>query len=147
MSFRCTARRGEEIRRAAASTSAAEILLSGGAFRKGLTLFAYNLQPCWQGYRRDTCAGGRKMSQECFTGLGVFGASPSKEIARDAGHLIIEHGNDADLIAARRADGFFRVGDEAAGRRWAEIFLFLAARHLSACERIENPRAVSAARC
>jgi hypothetical protein len=77
----------------------------------------------------------------------MFGASPSKEIARDAGLLIIEHGNEADLIAARRADGFFRVGDQAAGRRWAEIFLFLAASHLSACERIENPRAVSAARC
>ncbi len=90
--------------------------------------------------------GARKMIQDYFAKPGLSAASATKEIARAADLLMIEHGDEADLIAARRADHFFTIGDQSAGRRWAEIFRVLAARHLSACERFENARAVSASR-
>ncbi len=87
------------------------------------------------------------MSQKHLAGRDLSAASTAKEIARDADLLMIERGDEADIIAAHRADHAFRTGDEAAGRRWAEIFRILAARHLSAYERFENARAVCIPRC
>jgi hypothetical protein len=90
--------------------------------------------------------GARKMSQKYFAGRDLSAASRTKEIARDVDLLMIKYGDEADVIAARRADRSFRTGDETAGHRWAQIFLILAGRHLSAYEQFENTQAVSAAR-
>jgi hypothetical protein len=36
--------------------------------------------------------------------------------------LIFEHGTDADIVAAQRADSFFLSGDDDAGGMWSMIF-------------------------
>ena len=51
------------------------------------------------------------------------------QLARDADQLIIEHGEEADNVAARRADTLFRDGDLLGGVRWLKIFRRIAMAH------------------
>ena len=44
------------------------------------------------------------------------------ELSRDADRLLTEHGEDADHVAARRADTSFRDGDVIGGSRWLKVF-------------------------
>ena len=44
------------------------------------------------------------------------------ELSRDADRLLTEHGEDADHVAARRADSLFRDGDMIGGARWLKVF-------------------------
>ena len=49
-----------------------------------------------------------------------------KPVLRGAERLVMQHGDKADLIAARLADACFRAGDEIAGNHWTKIFRVLA---------------------
>ena len=70
---------------------------------------------------------------------GLPGGKPAKdELSCDAERLFTRYRDEADFVAARLADACFTAGDKAAGRRWAEIFLIIAARHLETCERRER---------
>ena len=70
---------------------------------------------------------------------GLRAGKPAKDqFSRDAERLFIQYRDQADFVAARLADACFTAGDKAAGCRWAEIFLVIAARHLDACERWEG---------
>jgi hypothetical protein len=51
------------------------------------------------------------------------------QLTRDADHLISEHGEEADNVAARRADSLFREGDLLGGVRWLKIFRRIAMAH------------------
>jgi len=51
------------------------------------------------------------------------------ELSRDADRLLTEHGEDADQVAARRADSLFRDGDMLAGTRWLKVFRRIALAH------------------
>ena len=69
----------------------------------------------------------------------VIGAAYSKndtegetEIARAAKLLVDQHGIDADIVAACRADTLFGEGKTTEGTRWLEIFRRLAMLGLSA---------------
>jgi len=69
----------------------------------------------------------------------VIGAARSKnhtedetEITRAAKLLVDQHGNDADIVAAQRADALFCEGKTTEGARWLEIFRRLAMLSLSA---------------
>lgn len=44
------------------------------------------------------------------------------EISNAAKLLVDQHGMDADIIAAQRADALFREGKTAEGSQWLEIF-------------------------
>ena len=50
-------------------------------------------------------------------------------LSRDADRLMTEHGDDADHVAARRADSLFRNGDLTGGARWLKIFRRIAMAH------------------
>ena len=50
-------------------------------------------------------------------------------LSRDADRLLTEHGEDADHIAARRADALLREGDVAGGARWLKVFRRIAMAH------------------
>jgi hypothetical protein len=51
-------------------------------------------------------------------------------IAEEIERLVKKHGDDADTVAARRADELFCKGDAAGGKRWLAIFRKLAMSHL-----------------
>jgi hypothetical protein len=51
------------------------------------------------------------------------------ELSRDADRLLTEHGEDADHVAARRADSLFRDGNMLGGTRWLKIFRRIAMTH------------------
>lgn len=51
------------------------------------------------------------------------------QLSRDADRLLTEHGEDADHIAARRADTLFRDGDMQGGARWLKVFRRIAMTH------------------
>jgi hypothetical protein len=51
------------------------------------------------------------------------------ELSRDADRLLTEHGEDADHVAARRADSLFRDGDMLGGTRWLQVFRRIAMAH------------------
>ena len=51
------------------------------------------------------------------------------QLTRDADQLISDHGEDADNVAARRADSLFRDGDLSGGVRWLKIFRRIAMVH------------------
>jgi hypothetical protein len=51
------------------------------------------------------------------------------QLTRDADQLISEHGDQADNVAARRADASFRDGDLMGGARWLKIFRRIALAH------------------
>ncbi len=44
----------------------------------------------------------------------------------DAEELVKMHGEDADIVAAHRADDLFCRGDKAGGMRWLKAFRLLA---------------------
>jgi pyruvate dehydrogenase complex dehydrogenase (E1) component len=49
-------------------------------------------------------------------------AQDETEISKAAKLLIDQHGKDADIVAAQRADALLRDGNTAEGNRWLEIF-------------------------
>lgn len=51
------------------------------------------------------------------------------QLSRDADRLVTEHADDADHVAARRADILFRDGDMLGGTRWMKIFRRIAFAH------------------
>jgi hypothetical protein len=53
------------------------------------------------------------------------------EISRAAKLLVDQHGSDADIVAAHRADALFCEGKTTEGTRWLEIFRRLAMMSLS----------------
>jgi hypothetical protein len=57
------------------------------------------------------------------------------EIARDAKLLVQEHGDQAETVAAHRADALFRAGDSAAGARWLKVFQRIAGTHARGARR------------
>jgi len=57
-------------------------------------------------------------------------ARHTKDLVKQADQLVSEHGDDADIIAAKRADSFFCAGNAAVGTRWLNIFRIIAHSHL-----------------
>jgi hypothetical protein len=57
------------------------------------------------------------------------GGSDEFQLLRDADRLVTEHGEDADQIAARRADSLFLDGNVSGGTRWLKIFRRIAMAH------------------
>lgn len=57
------------------------------------------------------------------------GGSEEFQLSRDADQLVTEHGEDADHVAARRADSLFLNGDVSGGARWLKIFRRIAMAH------------------
>jgi len=53
------------------------------------------------------------------------------EISIAAKLLVDQHGNNADIVAARRADALFRDGNTTEGARWLKIFHRIATSYLS----------------
>jgi hypothetical protein len=53
------------------------------------------------------------------------------DLSGDIARIVRLHGEDADIVAAKRADLLFRTGDTAEGTRWAKIFRTIAASHLA----------------
>jgi hypothetical protein len=53
------------------------------------------------------------------------------DLSRDIAQIVRQHGEDADIVAAKRADLLFRTGDAIEGTRWATIFRTIAATHLA----------------
>jgi hypothetical protein len=51
------------------------------------------------------------------------------QLSRDADRLVTELGDDADHVAAQRADSLFRNGDSHGGTRWLKIFRRIAMAH------------------
>jgi hypothetical protein len=51
------------------------------------------------------------------------------QVSTDAEQLVTEHGEDADHVAAKRADSHFRDGDMLGGTRWLKIFRRIAMAH------------------
>jgi len=58
-----------------------------------------------------------------------YSAQDDYQLTRDADQLISEHGEEADKVAARRADTLFRDGDLMGGVRWLKIFRRIALAH------------------
>ena len=58
------------------------------------------------------------------------GPQEETEISKAAELLVDQHGRDADLAAARRADALFRDGNTTEGTRWLGIFRRIAMSHL-----------------
>ena len=58
--------------------------------------------------------------------LAACGGDLSGEIAQ----IVRQHGEEADIVAAKRADLSFRTGDTIEGARWVTIFRTIAASHL-----------------
>ncbi len=65
--------------------------------------------------------------------------SSKKELVRAAEELVGEHGDAADLVAARLADSCFSAGDRAAGFRWSKIFVILAVAHIRSARGAQAP--------
>jgi hypothetical protein len=57
------------------------------------------------------------------------GGSDEFQLLKDADRLVTEHGQDADHVAAHRADSLFRDGDLHGGSRWLKIFRRIAMAH------------------
>jgi hypothetical protein len=52
------------------------------------------------------------------------------DVSRDVARVIRQHGEDADIVAAKQADVYFRAGDVTQGARWMKIFRTIAASHV-----------------
>jgi hypothetical protein len=52
------------------------------------------------------------------------------DLSKDVAQIVRQHGEDADIVAAKRADLLFSTGDAIEGTRWAKIFRAIAATHL-----------------
>ena len=61
---------------------------------------------------------------------GTHESSDEDSHSNDAALLLNEHGQNADVVAAFRADELFRRGDAAGGTRWLNIFRAIATWHL-----------------
>jgi len=57
-------------------------------------------------------------------------AQDETQISTAAKLLIIQHGTDADIVAARRAEALLRDGNITEGNRWLEIFRRIAMSYL-----------------
>jgi hypothetical protein len=57
------------------------------------------------------------------------------DLSGDIAQIVRVHGEDADIVAAKRADLMFRTGDAVQGTRWAKIFRTIAAAHLGRSQR------------
>ena len=55
-----------------------------------------------------------------------FDAQTESEISKRARSLITQHGDEADIIAARRADRLFRAGKAAEATQWLNVFRSIA---------------------
>ena len=58
-------------------------------------------------------------------------AQEETEIFKAAKLLIDEHGTDADIVAARRADALLRAGNTTEASLWLEIFRRISMLYLS----------------
>ena len=56
----------------------------------------------------------------------VGDAGADCEIFKMAATLMAEYRDDADIVAARRADGLFRAGNAADATRWLDVFRTIA---------------------
>ena len=63
--------------------------------------------------------------------LATCGGDLSSEIAQ----IVRQHGEQADIVAAQRADLLFRTGNTIEGTRWVKIFRTIAASHLGRTQR------------
>ena len=52
------------------------------------------------------------------------------DVSNDVARTFREHGEDADIVAAKKADACFRAGDAIEGARWMKIFRTIAASHV-----------------
>lgn len=57
------------------------------------------------------------------------GGHDEHQLLKDADRLLTEHGEEADHVAAHRADSLFRNGDIPGGARWLKIFRRIAMAH------------------
>jgi hypothetical protein len=57
------------------------------------------------------------------------GSGAESRADHESERLVSEHGEEADDIAARRADALFRNGDTLGGARWLKIFRRIAMAH------------------
>ena len=57
------------------------------------------------------------------------GGHDEHQLLKDADRLLTEHGEEADHVAAHRADSLFRNGDTHGGTRWLKIFRRIAMAH------------------
>jgi hypothetical protein len=62
------------------------------------------------------------------------GGHSDHQLSREAEQLISEHGEEADNVAAQRADSLFRDGDMLGGTRWLKIFRRIALAHRRAAD-------------
>jgi len=53
-----------------------------------------------------------------------------QSLSADAGRLVEEHGDQADVVAAQLANSSFLAGDDATGVRWMNIFRLIATSHI-----------------
>jgi len=51
------------------------------------------------------------------------------QLSTEVDQLLMEYGEDADTVAAHRADALFREGDITSGTRWLKIFRKIAMAH------------------
>ena len=58
-----------------------------------------------------------------------YSSHDEHQVSTDADRLLTEHGEEADHVAARRADSLFREGDTTGGTRWLKIFRCIAMTH------------------
>lgn len=71
------------------------------------------------------------MGSIAYADRGRGHSSPENRLLlRDAERLMRQHGDTADVAAARLADACFNASDDKAGNRWLKIFSILAARHI-----------------
>jgi hypothetical protein len=77
----------------------------------------------WGGVSMDSCT-------VPIGGCSSDATDHTNDLLKDANLLVSEHGEDADIVAAQRADSFFCVGDAISGTRWLNIFRFIARSHL-----------------
>ncbi len=63
-------------------------------------------------------------------GTPEHGGEVEGSLSNDAALLLNEHAEDADVVAASRADALYRRGDAVGGARWLKIFRAIATWHV-----------------
>jgi hypothetical protein len=80
---------------------------------------------------RPVSGSGGHMKSETYGVRGRdYAPQRKKLLLRQAERLVLQHGDTADLAAARLADAAFRAGDDLAGNHWTKIFRVLARSHV-----------------
>ena len=70
------------------------------------------------------------MHSAADTASGGEDSDPDEQLTmRDAQSLLREHGEEADTVAAHRADVHFQNGDAIGGTRWLKVFRRIAMAH------------------